>query len=287
MGDSQLLLVASDRVSAFDFLLQNTVRDKGKILTLITHFWLTKILPQHVPELRHHFISLAAPHQLSNPERELVKGRCTMVKKCTMFPLEVIVRGYITGTAWKEYCRAGTVHGLAQPEGLQRCQKIPNGPLYTPAIKAKYGGRDENISPARAAEMIGQEHADRIQRLALALYDIAYNYALERGIIIADTKFEFGLDLETNEILLADELLTPDCSRFWSAADYCVGQDQKSFDKQHLCDWMAIRGLDGTEGVIAPNQVIDKTRDNYHKILQQLTGWTLDEYLQSLPDVSA
>ncbi|TQS33672.1 hypothetical protein Golomagni_05973, partial [Golovinomyces magnicellulatus] len=208
VGDSQLLLVASDRISAFDFLLQNTVQDKGKILTLISHFWLTEVLPQHIFDLRHHFVSLDPPHELlSDAEIQSIVGRSTLVQKCNMFPLEVIVRGYITGTAWKEYCRSGTIHGLPQPKGLERCQKLPGGPIYTPAIKAKYGRRDENISPTTAAELVGKEYSERIQHLALALYDVAYKYAFERGIIIADTKFEFGLDEATDEIVLADELL--------------------------------------------------------------------------------
>ncbi|PLB35901.1 uncharacterized protein BDW47DRAFT_133255 [Aspergillus candidus] len=283
VNESTLLLVATDRISAFDFLLDNTVRDKGKILTLLTHHWIFNILPTYFPDLKHHIMSLGLPTG-SSPTNEAtcLIGRTMAVRKYTMFPFECIVRGYITGSAWAEYKQSGTVHGIKQPAALQHGQPFPSGPIYTPAIKVPYGGRDENIHPAKAREMVGDQWADQMENLALGLYRAAHDWALQRGIIIADTKFEFGHDEDTGEVILADEILTPDCSRFWPVQGYAVGQVPKSFDKQYLCDWLTENGLGAKAGIKVPDEIIAQTRSNYHEIFQRLTGQTLETALASL-----
>ncbi|RWA11466.1 hypothetical protein EKO27_g3634 [Xylaria grammica] len=275
-SDSTLLLATSDRISAYDVILENGVQEKGTVLTLLTNHWLNTVLPGHVPGLKHHLLSLNIPPTLnvSPEERERLRGRTMIVNKYRVFPIEAIVRGYITGSSWAEYKQKGTVHGLPQPSGLEQCQAFPGGPIYTPSTKAPVGGKDENvctltgkfyfppvflirrvsgslqlqvpeivlnrcrITPDHARQIVGDKYADKIENLALAIYKAAHAYALERGIIVADTKFEFGLDEETDEVVLIDEVLTPDSSRFWPAADYAQGRDQKSFDKQYLRDWL-------------------------------------------------
>ncbi|KAK1833142.1 phosphoribosylaminoimidazolesuccinocarboxamide synthase, variant [Podospora conica] len=200
------------------------------------------------------------------------------VRRLKVFPLEAIVRGYITGSAWKEYEATGTVHGLPQPAGLRQCEAFPR-PIYTPSTKAELGQHDENISPARAAEIVGEGYAKRIEELALRVYEAGAAYARERGIIIADTKFEFGLDEETDEIVLVDEVLTPDSSRFWPAEGYEVGRDQDSFDKQFLRNWLTAGGLKGKEGVEMPEEIAEATGARYRDAFRMLTGRTLEETL--------
>ncbi|KAI0450029.1 SAICAR synthase-like protein [Xylaria acuta] len=283
-GDSTLLLVTSDRISAYDVILENGVRDKGTVLTLITNHWLNNVLPQHVPGLKHHLLSLSIPPTLNiSPEdRQRLRGRSMIVNKYRVFPVEAIVRGYITGSSWAEYKQKGTVHGLPQPSGLEQCQAFPGGPIYTPSTKAPMGEKDENITPDQARQIVGDKYADKIENLALAIYKAAHAYALERGIIVADTKFEFGLDEQTDEIVLIDEVLTPDSSRFWPAADYAPGRDQKSFDKQYLRDWLTSQGLKGKEGVSMTEDVQAQTSAKYLDAFQRLTGETLDQALAKL-----
>ncbi|KAH8167691.1 hypothetical protein CIB48_g587 [Xylaria polymorpha] len=322
-GNSTLLLVTSDRISAYDVILENGVQDKGTVLTLITNHWLNNVLPQHVPGLKHHLLSLSIPPTLSiSPEeRQRLRGRSMIVNKYRVFPVEAIVRGYITGSSWAEYKQKGTVHGLPQPSGLEQCQAFPGGPIYTPSTKAPAGEKDENvrilkprferalnsmllqtpeavhkrdwllqaliyvcgqISPDQARKIVGDKYADKIENLALAIYKAAHAYALERGIIVADTKFEFGLDEETDEIVLIDEVLTPDSSRFWPAADYAPGRDQKSFDKQYLRDWLTAQGLKGKEGVSMTEDVQAQTSAKYLDAFQRLTGETLVQALAKL-----
>ncbi len=194
------------------------------------------------------------------------------VRRLHIFPLEAIVRGYLTGSAWSEYTRSGTVHGISLPPGLQESQAFPSGPLYTPSTKAAPGEHDENISPERAAQIVGPDHAARIEELALQIYRVASAYAWERGIIIADTKFEFGLDASTGEVVLVDEVLTPDSSRFWPREGYAAGRGQESFDKQFLRDWLVREGLKGREGVEMPEEIVQRTGEKYREVFEILTG---------------
>jgi phosphoribosylaminoimidazole-succinocarboxamide synthase len=203
------------------------------------------------------------------------------VRKLKVFPIEVIVRGYITGSAWKEYKISGTVHGIPIAAGLKEAQAFPQGAIYTPSTKAEAGEHDENIHPSEAAKLVGDKYASRIEELALKLYTTARDYAYERGIIIADTKFEFGLDEETDEVVLVDEVLTPDSSRFWPKEKYEVGRDQESFDKQHLRNWLTREGLKGKEGVEMPEEIVRETKAKYVEAFEKLTGRKWEEALKS------
>ena len=195
------------------------------------------------------------------------------VRRLKIFPLESIVRGYITGSAWSEYSKKGTVHGLSMPKGLRESEKLEK-PLWTPSTKAEAGAKDENISPEKAGEIVGNDYADRIASLSLQLYMAAASYALGRGIIIADTKFEFGLDDTTSppSVVLVDEVLTPDSSRFWDAKRYEVGRGQDSLDKQVLRNWLVKEGLKGVEGVEMPEEVVERTRRGYEEATGRLMG---------------
>ncbi|KAJ8107333.1 hypothetical protein ONZ43_g6765 [Nemania bipapillata] len=281
-SDSTLLLVTSDRISAYDVILENGVQDKGTVLTLITNHWLNTVLPQHIPGLQHHLLSLNVPPSLdlSPEDRQRLRGRSMLVNKYRVFPVEAIVRGYITGSSWAEYKKKGTVHGMPQPAGLEQCQAFPGGPIYTPSTKAPVDRGQ--ITPDEARKIVGDKYADKIENLALSIYKAAHAYALERGIIVADTKFEFGLDVERDEVVLIDEVLTPDSSRFWPAADYAPGRDQKSFDKQYLRDWLTAQGLKGKEGVSMTPDVQAQTSAKYLDAFQRLTGETLDQALAKL-----
>ncbi|TGJ84202.1 hypothetical protein E0Z10_g4556 [Xylaria hypoxylon] len=289
-GDSSLILVTSDRISAYDVILENGVQDKGTVLTLLTNHWLNTVLPEHIPGLKHHLLSLNIPSTLnvSPEERQRLRGRSMVVNKYRVFPIEAIVRGYITGSSWTEYKQKGTVHGLPQASGLEQCQAFPGGPIYTPSIatadihfhsKGAVTPDFGQITPDHARQIVGDKYADKIENLALAIYKAAHAYALERGIIVADTKFEFGLDEETDEVVLIDEVLTPDSSRFWPAADYAQGRDQKSFDKQYLRDWLTGQGLKGKEGVSMTTDVQAQTSAKYLEAFHRLTGETLDQAL--------
>jgi phosphoribosylaminoimidazole-succinocarboxamide synthase len=194
------------------------------------------------------------------------------VRRLKIFPVEAIVRGYITGSAWKEYQRTQTVHGLPMPAGLQESAPFPQGAIYTPSTKAEAGQNDQNIHPSEAAKIVGEKYAGKIEQLALSLYAAARDYAKERGIIIADTKFEFGLDEETDEVVLVDEVLTPDSSRFWPVEGYNVGREQESFDKQYLRDWLTREGLKGKKGVRMPEDVVEMTARKYREAFEGLTG---------------
>lgn len=201
------------------------------------------------------------------------------VRSLKVFPIEAIVRGYITGSAWKEYQRTGTVHTIPIPAGMKECEAFPQGPIYTPSTKAEAGQNDQNISTAEAAKLIsekfgsnGTKYAERIEELALDLYKAARDYAAERGIIIADTKFEFGLDEDADEVVLIDEVLTPDSSRFWPADEYEVGRDQNSFDKQYLRNWLTEEGLKGKQNVAMPENVVSGTASKYREAFEKLTG---------------
>ena len=271
-GDS-LIMVATDRISCFDVILHNVVAGKGTVLTQMSRFWFdfTKdILPNHM-------ISVDVkdmPEFFQQPEFE---GKSMMCKKLTMIPVECIVRGYITGSGWKSYQENGTVCGIHLPEGLQESEKLPE-PIYTPSTKAEIGDHDENISFEQSVSHLekyfpgkGEHYATLIRDYTIALYKKCADYALSRGIIIADTKFEFGLD-EDGNVVLGDEMLTPDSSRFWPAQGYEPGHSQPSFDKQFARDWLtAYPGNDWT----LPEEIVEKTIDKYLQSYEMLTGTKL------------
>jgi phosphoribosylaminoimidazole-succinocarboxamide synthase len=203
------------------------------------------------------------------------------VRKLKPFAIEAIVRGYISGSAWSSYQKTGEVNGKKMPEGLQESQEFPE-PIYTPSTKAELGKHDENISKERAAKIVGEKYASRIEQLSLLIYKAAKEYAKGRGIIIADTKFEFGLDEETDEVVLIDEVLTPDSSRFWPASSYQIGRGQDSFDKQFLRDWLTRNDLQRTEGVSMPEDVVAGTQAKYTEVFEMLTGKSLEQTVRDL-----
>ncbi|KAF4987493.1 hypothetical protein FDECE_15413 [Fusarium decemcellulare] len=267
---STLLFVASDRVSAFDIVLAPGIPDKGKILTLISAHWF-KVLTERIPDLRTHFISLDIPAGVTADEAKVLKDRAMQVKKLSVIKLESIVRGYLTGSAYKEYKENGTVHGISVEPGMEEAQKFKQ-PLWTPSTKADAGEHDENIHPDDAWKEVGdRETADRVKELSLKIYEEASKYAEERGIILADTKFEFAKDKQGN-IYLVDEVLTPDSSRFWPAAGYMPGRDQDSFDKQFIRNWLIKEGLKGKDNVTLPEDIVQATADRYQEAFLMLTG---------------
>lgn len=270
-----LLFVTTDRISAYDVIMTNGIPAKGKILTGLSQFWFEflSMVPNHLilpADSKDLFKNL--PERLSEPKyREQLEGRALLVKKMKLIPLEVIVRGYITGSAWKEYKKSKTVHGLPVPEqDLQESQEFSQ-PIFTPSTKAKQGEHDENISPEQAELIVGKELCDKVAAIAIHLYTKAKEYAKSRGIIIADTKFEFGLD-ENDNVVLIDEVLTPDSSRFWNASTYKVGQGQEPYDKQFLRDWLTRNGLNGKEGVAMDEVIAARTKGKYIEAYEALTG---------------
>ncbi|KAI1405109.1 phosphoribosylaminoimidazole-succinocarboxamide synthase [Hypoxylon fuscum] len=279
VDDRTLLFVTTDRVSAYDVVMKNGVPHKGALLTLQSAHWF-RVLAEKVPGLQTHFLSTAVPAAVSAAEAPLLRHRSMQVRRLKVFPLEAIVRGYVTGSAWKEYQAHGTVHGAPLPPGLPQCAAIPGGPIYTPSTKAPLGQHDENISRERAAQIVGEQYAARIEELALRVFRAGQEYAAARGIIVADTKFEFGLDEETDEVVLVDEVLTSDSSRMWPKDKYEPGRDQESFDKQFLRNWLTENGLKGKEGVEVPEDVLRATSDRYKEVFQRLTGKTLEEALK-------
>ncbi|KAL9599763.1 MAG: hypothetical protein Q9219_003646 [cf. Caloplaca sp. 3 TL-2023] len=278
VDNSTLLFVTTDRISAFDVVMRNGIPNKGSILCLLTAHWF-KILSKAIPDLRTHLISLDLPSHIPISVRESYRNRCMQVRKLEVFKIEAIVRGYITGSAWSSYKKDGKVCGIEIQPGLRESEAFPGGPLYTPSTKAEQGAHDENIHPDKAAAIVGTKYAERIEALALSLYKHAAAYALERGIIIADTKFEFGLDKETDEVILVDEVLTPDSSRFWPADLWQVGKSPPSFDKQHLRDWLASQNLKGKESVEMPDELIARTKEKYREAFERLTGRQWEEIL--------
>ena len=268
-GDS-IIMVATDRISAFDVILKNKIVDKGAILTQMSKFWFDytrDIVPNHM-------ISVDVkdmPEFFQNKEYE---GKSMMCKKLQMIPIECIVRGYITGSGWASYQENGTVCGITLPVGLQESEKLPE-PIYTPSTKAEIGLHDENISYEQSVQVLekafpgkGEEYASKIKEYTLALYKKCADYALTKGIIIADTKFEFGLD-EDGNVVLADEMLTPDSSRFWPLECYQAGQGQPSFDKQFVRNWLK---ANPDSDYLLPQDVIDKTIAKYKEAFEMLTG---------------
>ena len=272
-GDS-IIMVATDRISAFDHILKNNIVKKGTVLTQISKFWfdLTKdIVPNHMLSVD----VKDMPEFFQKPE---FTGNSMKCKKLNMLPVECIVRGYITGSGWESYKKTGEICGIKLPEGLQESEKLAE-PIFTPSTKAEIGDHDENISVEQSIEILeklypgrGKEYALKLRDYTIAIYKKCAAYALERGIIIADTKFEFGLD-ENGEVVLGDEMITPDCSRFWPLEGYKVGQGQPSYDKQFVRDWLSANPDAGYE---LPQDVIDKTIAKYIEAYELLTGEKFD-----------
>ncbi len=266
LGD-RLLMVATDRISAFDVVLPNGIPRKGEVLTQLSFFWFERFA-ELVPN---HLLARAddtLPPRLQ-PFAEQLARRSMIVKKARPLPIECVVRGYLAGSGWKEYQRSQTVCGVRLPAGLQESAELPQ-PIFTPATKAETG-HDENISFEQAARLIGESLASRVRDLSLQIYDAARDYARQRGIIIADTKFEFGLDQD--RLILIDEVLTPDSSRFWPADQYAPGRSQPSFDKQYVRDWLETLDWDKTPpGPALPPEVVAKTSAKYVEAYERLTG---------------
>ena len=265
VDEKSLLIVVSDRISAFDVILPNEVPDKGKILNMISEFWFdyTKDI------IKNHVISTKISDFPVECQNDQYENRSMLVKKLKMVPIECIVRGYITGSGWKSYKENGTVCGIKLPEGLQESQKLEE-PIFTPSTKAAEG-HDENISFEKTCEIIGTDLALKIKNASIEIYKKCAEYALSRGIIIADTKFEFGLD-EDGNLVLGDEVLTPDSSRFWPLDEYTVGKSQKSFDKQYLRDWLKANSWDANNPTPIPADVIEVSRSKYIEAYEKLTG---------------
>lgn len=266
-----MLLIATDRLSAFDVILPTPIQDKGAILTEIANFWFEKlghIVPNHLTGIYPDTVVSDATEKAQLGKRALV------VKKLKPLPIEAIVRGYLAGSGWKEYKTSGTVCGIPLPTGLQEASKLPQS-IFTPSSKAAVGDHDENITLERCAELLGKELAEKVAQVSLRLYQEAAEYALTKGIIIADTKFEFGLDA-AGELYLIDEVLTPDSSRFWPADQYQVGKNPPSFDKQYVRDWLESSGWDKKPPApVLPAEVAKKTSEKYREAYTKLTGKTL------------
>jgi phosphoribosylaminoimidazole-succinocarboxamide synthase len=268
LGPDSMLLVATDRLSAFDVVLPTPIAGKGAVLTQIANFWFDKL--KHI--VPNHLTGIDPDSVVTDPAEKAQLGkRAIVVKKLKPLPIEAIVRGYLVGSGWKEYKAGGTVCGIALPAGLQEASKLPE-PIFTPSSKAEVGDHDINISLDQAAKLLGKELAEKVSRVSIQLYKEAAEYALTRGIIIADTKFEFGLD-EAGELYLIDEALTPDSSRFWPADQYAVGKNPPSFDKQYVRDWLEASGWDKkAPGPELPDDVAAKTGEKYREAYTRLTG---------------
>jgi phosphoribosylaminoimidazole-succinocarboxamide synthase len=271
VGDDKLLLITSDRLSAFDVVMNQPIPDKGRVLNAMSNFWFEKlahIVPNHLTGIDPE--SVVAPG-----EREQVRGRAVVVMRLKPILVEAVVRGYLIGSGWKDYQRTGEVSGIELPPRLQLASRLPE-PIFTPATKAATGLHDENISFERAMSAIGAELAFKVRTESLALYRAAADYALTRGIIIADTKFEFGTDAD-GHLRLMDEVLTADSSRFWPADDYEEGVSPPSFDKQFVRDWLEAQHWNKTPPPPdLPPDIIERTADKYREALLRLTGRTLD-----------
>jgi phosphoribosylaminoimidazole-succinocarboxamide synthase len=263
-----MLIVASDRLSAFDVVLPDPIPGKGRVLTQISNFWFGKT--RHIAP--NHLTGLGIDAFVTDPaERAMLEGRAVVVKRLQALPVEAVVRGYLIGSGWKDYQRSGGVCGIPLPAGLEMASRLPE-PIFTPATKAAAGAHDENVDFDAVVAAIGEDIAHRVRELALALYGYAASYALERGIIIADTKFEFGLD-EAGQVVLMDEALTPDSSRFWPQDTWRPGISPPSFDKQYVRDYLETLDWDKrAPGPRLPAGVIQRTAEKYEEALRRLTG---------------
>ena len=265
VGDDKLLVVQTDRLSAFDVIMEDPIPNKRRILTAMSNFWFKKfghLMPNHMTDIDPE--SLVAPH-----ERDQVRGRAIVVKKYKAIPIEAIVRGYIIGTGWKDYQQTGAICGIKLPAGLKEAQKLPEV-IFTPSTKADVGEHDQNISFEKMKEIVGAEVAEKVREMAITLYREAAEFAATKGILIADTKFEFGMD-DDGKIYLIDEILTPDSSRFWPLSSYEVGMSPPSFDKQYVRDWLSAQPWDKTAPAPRlPLEVAEKTTEKYNEALRLL-----------------
>ena len=270
LPDGRLALVASDRISAFDVVLPTEIPDKGRVLTGLSRFWFAStgsIVPNH----------LIATSYGDDPD---LRGRVMVCRRTEVVPIEAVVRGYLAGSGWKEYRATGSVCGVVLPPGLRESDLLP-APIFTPATKAEAGEHDENIDFDRMVSTVGGDLAERIRDLAVRLYQYAAGVSAGAGILLADTKFEFGVDSQTDELLLIDEALTPDSSRFWDAATYEPGRPQASFDKQFVRDWLERQSWDKTApGPALPEDVVRGTRERYVAAFERITGASFDRYLE-------
>lgn len=266
VGEDKLLIVQTDRLSAFDVILPTAVPEKGKILTALSQFWFDKLA--HI--MPNHLTGIAPESVVAKNERDQVSERAFVIRRLRPLPIEVIVRGYIAGSGWKDYQQTGAICGIGLPPGLKLADKLPGGAIFTPSTKAPAGAHDENISIAEVDKLLNPELTAKVNAKAIQLYTEAANYALQRGIIIADTKFEFGLDDE-GELYLIDEVLTPDSSRFWSAGQYHPGQPPPSFDKQFVRDWLETQDWNKQPPAPAlPEEVLRQTVEKYREALRLL-----------------
>jgi phosphoribosylaminoimidazole-succinocarboxamide synthase len=276
VGADRLLLVASDRLSAFDVVLPTTIPDKGRVLTGLSRFWFERtgdIVANHLVGVAPDDIPGDAP-----PDADELRGRMMLCRRVQPLSIEVIVRGYLAGTGWKDYGRTGSVCGIPLPPGLRESDRLPE-PLFTPSTKAE-AGHDENITFDEAAALVASDVATRVRDLAIALYRRGAEIAEPAGVILADTKFEFGTDPATDELILIDEVMTPDSSRFWDASDYEPGRAQASFDKQYVRDWLETQPWDKTPpGPPLPPDVVAGTRARYIEAYERITRASFDRYL--------
>ena len=266
IDEDYMLIVTTDRLSAFDVILPDPIPDKGVILTTVSNFWFDKT--KHI--ISNHLSDKSLEDVLPDAaERHMIEGRGIVVRKLNPLPVEAIVRGYLIGSGWEDYQKTGAVCGIQLPEGLQQAQQLPEA-IFTPSTKADVGGHDENISFEKTISLLGQEMAEQVRDVSIKLYQEAAAYALERGIIIADTKFEFGSDADGKPVLI-DEILTPDSSRFWPADSYQIGVSPPSFDKQFVRDYLETLDWDKTApGPRLPEEIIQRTGDKYREAMNLL-----------------
>lgn len=267
VGEDKLLMITTDRISAFDVILSVPIPKKGKVLTALTNFWFEKLAEGMPTQLT----GIDPETVVAEDEREQVRGRAMVVKRLKPILIECVARGYIIGGGWKDYQATGCVCGIKLPEGLKQAEKLPE-PIFTPAAKAEVGTHDENISFEKVVELYGESIATQLRDLTISLYKKAADFAATKGIIIADTKFEFGLD-ENGQVCLMDEVLTPDSSRFWPAESYEVGMSPPSYDKQFIRDWLETQTWDKTPPApVPPAEIIEKTAAKYREALVKLSG---------------
>jgi len=276
VGDDRILMVASDRISAFDVIMGEPIPGKGALLTRLSLFWFEQLGPKGLNICPIHLTGDAPESVVSAEEAPQVSGRSMLVQRLKPIPVEAVVRGYLAGSGWKEYQESRSVCGVKLPEGLKNASQLPE-PIYTPAAKAEMGEHDENITFEKTVEMIGPKLAAQIREISIRLYKAAAEIALKKGIIIADTKFEFGLDPK-GQLVLMDEVLTPDSSRYWPADQYAVGSNPPSYDKQFLRDWLETAQVNGQlwdkspPSPRLPREVIEKTATKYQEALTRLMG---------------
>lgn len=266
VGEDKLLIVQTDRLSAFDVILPTAVPGKGKILTALSHFWFQKLA--HV--LPNHLTGIAPESVVAESEREQVRDRAFVIQRLKPLPIEAIVRGYVVGSGWKDYRQTGAICGIPLPSGLKLADKLPDGAIFTPSTKAPAGAHDENIALTEVEQQLGKALSEEVSAKATQLYTEAADYALQRGIIIADTKFEFGLN-DTGELYLIDEVLTPDSSRFWPVNQYQPGQNPPSFDKQFVRDWLEKQDWNKkAPAPELPDDILRQTVEKYREALRLL-----------------